>query len=44
MEVMLTSPIKYTSKRVKVRGKLTLNTADPEKLMYILKDAQLLAN
>jgi hypothetical protein len=41
MEVMLTSPIKYTSKRVKVRGKLTLNAKDPEKLMYILKDARL---
>ena len=44
MEVMLTSPIKYTSKRVKVRGKLTLNTADPEKLMYILKEAVLVEN
>lgn len=44
MEVMLSSPIKYTSKRVKVRGKLTLNSSDPEKLMYILKDAQLVGN
>lgn len=43
MEVMLTDPIKYTSKRVKVRGKLTLNAKDPEKLMYILKDAKLIA-
>jgi hypothetical protein len=42
MEVMLTNPIKYTSKRVKVKGKLTLNANDPEKLMYILKDAQLI--
>jgi hypothetical protein len=41
MEVMLSSPIKYTSNRVKVRGKLTLNSKDPEKLMYILKDATL---
>ncbi|SHO65267.1 hypothetical protein [Algoriphagus zhangzhouensis] len=41
MEVMLSSPIKYTSKRVKVKGKLTLNSADPEKLMYILTDATL---
>lgn len=41
MEVMMASPIKYTSKRVKVRGKLTLNATDPEKLMYILKDAKL---
>lgn len=43
MEVMLTNPIKYTSKRVKVRGKLTLNAKDPEKLMYILKDAKLVS-
>ena len=42
MEVMMASPIKYTSKRVKVRGKLTLNATDPEKLMYILKDARLI--
>ena len=44
MEVMLTNPIKYTSKRVKVRGKLTLNAKDPEKLMYILKEGQLIAD
>jgi len=44
MEVLLSSPIKYTSKRVKVRGKLTLNTADPEKLMYILKEGKLVDN
>ena len=42
MEVMLTKPIQYTSKRVKVRGKLTLNAKDPEKLMYILKEAELI--
>jgi hypothetical protein len=41
MEVMLTNPIKYTSNRVKVRGKLTLNSKDPEKLMYILQNATL---
>ncbi|WP_373492946.1 hypothetical protein [Aquiflexum sp.] len=44
MEVMMKNPIKYTSKRVKVKGTLTLNDNDPEKLMYILKDAQLLTN
>ncbi|WP_184494454.1 hypothetical protein [Algoriphagus iocasae] len=43
MEVMLTDPIKYTSKRVKVRGKLVLNGNDPEKLMYILKEAKLVS-
>lgn len=44
MEVMMKNPIKYTSKRVKVKGTLTLNDKDPEKLMYILTDAQLLVN
>lgn len=44
MEVLLRDPIKYTSKRVKVRGKLTLNDKDPEKLMYILQEAELLVN
>lgn len=42
MEVMMSTPIKYTSKRVKVRGTLTLNSKDPEKLMYIMKDAKLI--
>jgi hypothetical protein len=41
MEAMMATPIKYTSKRVKVRGTLTLNAKDPEKLMYILKNAKL---
>ncbi|WP_200974143.1 hypothetical protein [Echinicola sp. 20G] len=41
MEVMLTDPIEYTSKRVRVKGKLKLNAKDPEKLMYILTDAEL---
>ena len=44
MEVMLKNPIKYTSKRVKVKGKLVLNAKDPEKLMYILQDGELLSN
>ena len=44
MEVSLKDPIKYTSKRVKVKGKLVLNSKDPEKLMYILNEAELLDN
>jgi len=44
MEVMLKKPIKYTSKRVKVKGRLTLNAKDPEKLMFILEDGELLGN
>jgi len=43
MEVMLQDPIKYTSKKVQVKGTLVLNAKDPEKLMYILTDAQLLS-
>ncbi|MFO7822367.1 MAG: hypothetical protein R6V72_00405 [Cyclobacterium sp.] len=43
MEVMLKDPIKYTSKKVQVKGKLELNAKDPEKLMYILKDAMLVS-
>ena len=41
MEAEMSKPIKYTSNRVKVRGKLTLNSKDPEKLMSILTDATL---
>ena len=41
MEVDMASPIKYTSNRVRVRGILTLNSKDPEKLMYIMKNATL---
>ncbi|PZX49396.1 hypothetical protein [Algoriphagus chordae] len=41
MEVDMASPIKYTSNRVRVRGTLTLNSKDPEKLMYIMKNATL---
>lgn len=44
MEVLLKDPIKYTSKRIKVKGTLVLNAKDPEKLMYILKEAVLISN
>lgn len=30
--------VKYTTKRVKIRGKLVLNAEDPDKLMYILQE------
>lgn len=43
MEVVLEDPIKYTSKKVQVKGTLVLNAKDPEKLMYILTDAQLIS-
>lgn len=38
MEITMKEKIKYTTKRVKIRGTLVLNKKDPDKLMYILKD------
>lgn len=39
MEVAMKEKLKYTDKRVKLRGKLQLNADDPNKLMYQLVDA-----
>lgn len=41
MEVFSKKHIKFTEKRIKVKGKLTLNADDPLRLMYILTEAQL---
>lgn len=41
-EVYLDETVKYTAKKVKVRGKLTLNDDNMDELMYILKDAKLI--
>lgn len=30
--------VKYTTKRIKIRGKLILNAEDPDKLMYLLEE------
>ena len=38
MEITLKEKIKYTTKRVKIRGKLKLNSENPDKLMYLLED------
>lgn len=38
MEITMKEKIKYTTKRVKIRGKLTLNRDNPDKLMYMLED------
>ncbi len=38
MEVTMKEQIKYTTKRIRIRGKLVLNKKDPDQLMYILKD------
>lgn len=38
MEITMKEKIKYTTKRVKIRGKLRLNRDNPDKLMYMLED------
>ncbi len=40
-EVYLDEEVKYTSKKVKVTGKLTLNKENADQLMYILKEAKM---
>ena len=42
MEVFTTEPIELTDETIKVRGRLELNPDDPDRMMYILKDAELL--
>lgn len=41
-EAYLKNEIKYTAKQVTVTGILTLNDSDYDRLMYILKDAEVL--
>ncbi|MEP0368549.1 MAG: hypothetical protein ABJN36_16850 [Cyclobacteriaceae bacterium] len=41
-EVYLDETVKYTAKKVTVRGKLSLNDENMDELMYILKDAKLI--
>lgn len=41
MEVFSKKEIDFTEKRIKVKGKLKINSDDPLKLMYILEDAEL---
>ncbi|MEO0732435.1 MAG: hypothetical protein AAFZ52_06345 [Bacteroidota bacterium] len=41
MEVTSSEPVKYTTERVKLQGKLLLNNADINRLMYIMVDAKL---
>jgi hypothetical protein len=38
MEISMKEQIKYTTKRVKIRGKLKLNKSNPDKLMYLLEE------
>lgn len=42
MEVTSIEPIKYSTERVKLRGKLTLNSDDINRLMYVLTDAEMI--
>jgi len=41
MEVSSLEPIKYTAEQIEIKGKLTLNDNDINRLMYILTDAKL---
>lgn len=41
MEVTSSEPVKYSTDRVKLRGKLTLNSDDINRLMYVLTEAEL---
>ncbi len=40
MEVVSTEPVKYGTERIILRGKLSLNNEDINRLMYILTDAE----
>lgn len=40
-EVYLTESVKYTTRKVKVIGKLKLNSENSDQLMYILNDAKM---
>jgi hypothetical protein len=41
MEVVAKEPVKYSTNRITLRGKLTLNDSDINQLMYLLTDAEL---
>ncbi len=40
VEVNLTTPITYTEKPIEIRGQLFLNDQDPDKMIYIINNAQ----
>lgn len=42
MEVTSVEPVKYSTDRVRLRGKLALNSDDINRLMYVLTDAELI--
>ena len=43
MEVTATEPVKYSTSRITLRGKLTLNDSNINQLMYLLTDAELVS-
>lgn len=43
-EIYLKDPVDYTAKKVTVTGVLELNNANPDQLMYILRDAKMEVN
>ncbi len=42
IEVIMKQPFTYTNKPIEIRGKLVLNTTNPDQLIYVLKDAEFL--
>lgn len=42
LEVFLKKDLSFTEKRIKVKGKLSINPDDPLKLMYILQEAEII--
>jgi hypothetical protein len=42
VEVYLAKPIAYTDKPIEVKGKLILNDKNPDKMIYILENAEML--
>jgi hypothetical protein len=42
IEVFLKSAVTYTDKPVEIKGKLVLNDQNPDKMVYILEEAEFL--
>jgi hypothetical protein len=43
MEVVAKEPVKYSTNRITLRGKLSLNDSDINQLMYLLTEAELVS-
>jgi len=42
VEIFLINAVPYTDKPIEVKGKLYINTTDPDQMIYVLKNAELL--